>query len=798
MALVAPERISAVGNASVAYIATGYATIGEVQPGDLMLLRISATHISTVGTVVLDQSGWTLVAGVATTVAGADPLYMKVATTETEGSQVTWSYGTSAFCQYASALLVYRYPGEVPVDAWARGVLLSNGVAPSVDATEVPGRLVCFWSSRFRASYASTDYGAPAGMSVAVSHTDPDTSPGSSNNKTGVFVCDEEIAVPGATGTRTATSSQEGVGSGSPIWDPRITVFLAAGELDVRRDRVRSAVSETIGSLMETTRVQQAEVQLDEAFFLDIELDPTVETPFVEALAPDEVIATRYAVPVSSTEHLASYRARTNLGRIADAYPQAVVTRTVDIGLGEDATLTQLLDYLVELWEGQYPWLRFEAIPDLRFPVPDDPYTDPNTGTLRLPALTIVQEPDRRLSIRQIIDDFLSLIPGALRQTSTGSIEIVPFWGPDAPSEPALVLGLEDLASIDNAKPDPTQMFNGASVQARGGAFQQDQQLNEPSFAVQTYFRRAFLDEQSVIPTDRSEFPEPDSGFFASGVLGAQTFAVLVGGNEIAVEWAATAYSAISGGSSNPNPNIPHSLITEGSSSGTINLTRGGPPVSVVVSGTVYGFQPIRYTWTFQWVAEGLQVNVQANAQGAYNHFLNEARLFASIVEFDVVGEAFVPSSVSVTGRFSLSNGDSLPGPGGTNALATSEAMYGPRELQVSTDIFPLTLVQAQQIAQALVVEHINPKTIRRFEQSWWNGYRVKPDHIGRLIELPTGEVGRVQDRAGRDDWGTSVPQLESGVAVVLTTPALDTSDSLLYDGGGFVQFDDGELAVRS
>lgn len=580
-------------------------------------------------------------------------------------------------------------------------------------------------------------------------------------------------------------------------WAEAVTIAFVTTPHNARTDRVRSAYSETIGSLMEVTRVAQAEIQLDEAFFPDVDLDPTVETDFVEALAPDVVIATRYPVPTSNVEHLATYRARTNLGRIADTYPPAVVARTVDIGLGDDATLTQLLNYLVGQWQAQYTWLRFEPIPDLRFPVPDDPYTNPSTGTLRLPALTIAQESDRRLSIRQIIDDFLSLIPGVVRQTSSGSIEIVPFWGPDAPSTPTLVLDLEDLASIDNAKADPSQMFNGATVQARGGAFQQDQQLNEPSFAVQTFFRRAFLDEQGQIPVDRSEFPEPDAGFFASGILGTQTFAVLAGGNEISVEWGATAYSAISGGSSNPNPNIPHSLITEGSTSGTITLLRGGPAVSVVVSGTVYVTQPIRYTWTFRWVDEGLQVSVQSNAQGAYNGFLNEARLFASILEFDVVGEAFVPSSVSVTGRFSLSNGDNLPGPGGSNALETSEAMYGPRELQVSTDIFPLTPVQAQQIAQALTIEHINPKTTRRFEQSWWNAYRVKPDHAGRLVELPGGEVARVQDRGGRDDW-TGVPQLESTVAVVLTTAALDTSDSLLYDGGGFVQFDGGELALRS
>lgn len=767
----------------------------SVSPGDLLVLRVAAVNAGgPTGSSFSLESGWFTVGGQGVVGATVYVVYQRIAQLGDAGRTVTFSFGPSSIVRYEASVIAYADPeGGSPV-ATAAQPGIEDGVAPGVTASTAPGVVVSYWTTILPSEAAAPAFAPPPDMFTRAIYSEPATAPGSS--KLACLICDRAVAEAGPTGERSATAP------GLLSWGPKTTLYLTVGTLPGpapgRRDHVRSAVSETIGSLMETTRVQQAEIQLDEAFFPDVELDPTELVGFVEALAPEQPIAVRYPVPVSNSEHLAAYRARTNLGRIADTYPPAVVARTIDIGLGDDATLTQLLTYLVSLWVDLYPWLRFEPIPDLRFPVPDDAYTDPETGTLRLPALTIAQEAGRRLSIRQIVDDFLSLIPGALRQTSTGSIEIVPFWGPDAASEPALVLGLEDLASIDNAKPDPTQMFNGASVQARGGAFQQDQQLNEPSFAVQTYFRRAFLDEQSVIPTDRSEFPEPDSGFFASGVLGAQTFAVLVGGNEIAVEWAATAYSAISGGSSNPNPNIPHSLITEGSSSGTINLTRGGPPVSVVVSGTVYGFQPIRYTWTFRWVAEGLQVNVQANAQGAYNHFLNEARLFASIVEFDVVGEAFVPSSVSVTGRFSLSNGDSLPGPGGTNALATSEAMYGPRELQVSTDIFPLTLVQAQQIAQALVVEHINPKTIRRFEQSWWNGYRVKPDHIGRLIELPTGEVGRVQDRAGRDDWGTSVPQLESGVAVVLTTPALDTSDSLLYDGGGFVQFDDGELAVRS
>lgn len=560
--------------------------------------------------------------------------------------------------------------------------------------------------------------------------------------------------------------------------------------------RVRSFVTETIGSMSEQVRVMPVDNQTDEAFFLGADLDTAQLTTFRETLDPNTIASVRYPIPINSMDDLDEYRGRTNLGRINDAFPRAQVLRASDISTWPDLNLREWLQWLVNAWEGEFPWLRFEPIPDLRFPIPGGEYGH-SQGIVLMPALVIPQDTGNRLSIRDILERLLSLIPSALRQTASGSLEIIPFYGPDAPSEPALVLGLEDIIDLDRSKADPSQLYNRAVVTSRGWAFTPNQQLNEPSFAVQSWFRRGFLDDEDVIPANRVEFPQPDSGLFAEGELGTQHFIHIAGGHEVTLEYTVSIYSALAGSQSNPTPNNPSALIHEGTENGTVTIFRDGMQQGFQATVWVL-FSPITYTWSFRWIDDGLLISVRSNARGSY--FGTSLRLVASILQFDIVGEAFVQSNASVTGTFGLYQGkvpqDTLPGPGGTNALQTSEDLFGPRELQVSTDIFTLTPGQAQDIAQALVLHHINPRTIRRMEQSWWNGYRVKPDHIGRLIQLPNSEVGRLMTRTYQDDHTHHT--LRSDIEVVLTTPAVEIGDLLLTDSGDFLTFDDGTLVGRS
>lgn len=539
--------------------------------------------------------------------------------------------------------------------------------------------------------------------------------------------------------------------------------------------RVRSRSSETIGSLLEQTSVQSVEVALDEAFFLDTELDPTLLTPFYEAMDNGVVAAVRYPLPVHNAEYLNDYRARTNLGRIADVYAPAVLTRIIDTPLAtETATLQQVMQYLADLWSGRYPWLNFEPIPDLRFAVATGNY-DGDSGVLRTEAITIPQLPDRRLTIRQVIDELLSLVPAAIRQTDTGSIEIIAFHGPDAPSSPELVLTPHDVISVTQGPPDPSQVWNSARVSSTGSEFQDAQPLTAPAFAVAIAFPFATLEDggpnaPDPFPNDAAQFPWEGANSPVQGVIGVQPFAegVLGAGDNITINWSGRVYS-LRGGDASTN------LWEEGNGSGTLTLSRGAGPEIATINGTVGEFIGIGgwsffFRWSFQWTEDGIQVSVVGP------HTFQDWR-FASVIEWDAEGIAWAPREAAVTAFFSLSNGNNLPTEDSSNALAVSEAAYGPRELSVHTDMFALSIDEAFRVAEGLVVHHINPKVIRTAQQSWEGGFVVKGHHVGRLVELPTGEVVRVQDRDYADDF-TSL-MLESSFTGVQTEQLVVIPDYL-------------------
>lgn len=352
--------------------------------------------------------------------------------------------------------------------------------------------------------------------------------------------------------------------------------------------------------------------------------------------------------------------------------------------------------------------------------------------------------------------------------------------------------------------PDLESIYNAATVVSQGLMFMPDQPLIEPTYTVQTFFDYDVLAAGSPnavdpIPDDRTPWPMEGDGRDSHGEIGVLPWppGTLPGGNEMTITWSARVYSA-----QGNDPDSPSNLWEEGSNSGVVTVYRADTESTIQVSGTVNepAGIPFTYTWGFRWVDAGILVSVRCNRpqpiQGGFPSFLTFWT--ASILEFEATGEAFVRTNQTIEGRFSLRNGNELPAAGdtGENALALSEAAYGPRELQVRTNIFPLDAEQANQIAQALVLHHINPRYNLTIRQSWWNAFPIKPDHVGRLVQLPSTEVARVISRTYADDHTHHI--LESTATVQIEEPIFDLGDVLLLDSGDFMAFDNGELVGRS
>src|SRR5690606_16232402 len=174
-------------------------------------------------------------------------------------------------------------------------------------------------------------------------------------------------------------------------------------------------------------------------------------------------------------------------------------------------------------------------------------------------------------------------------------------------------------------------------------------------------------------------------------------------------------------------------------------------------------------------------------------------RYVAYLLEVTATGTAWTRSNEAVTAEFSLANGDVVPGPDGSNALATSTALYGEREATIRSDVFQLTPEQAQAVARGYVLFNINPRTVRDVRQSEWRAYPVRFDHVGRLVDLPNGERAVIENRSYSDAFQPDGGFMQSTFTATVQEVVIDTTTEYLHlDDGNYMRLDDGQLVEAS
>lgn len=556
--------------------------------------------------------------------------------------------------------------------------------------------------------------------------------------------------------------------------------------------RVRSTVSEDAGSLFQATQAVAVELGISEAFPFASDAPAGVPRAFHEAFTPDDVAIRYYPLPTRNQEMLVTVDGETNLGRMARVYPEALMLPAASVPgeSGGVVTAQQAVQHVLDSWSSAHPWLVFEPVPDLRMLEPgavSDPrqyYVDnASAGILTTAAVVIPQDGTDRRSMRDILDEWLSIFPGTIvRQASSGTIELVPRVGPDAPEDPAVTLAWRDLIAISEGDPDPRGVINRARVTSQGWEFTDNQTLRPPAFVVSIGglgIERSVLDGEAVIPDDSEEF-QPWRTI---------PFTVLVdGGNNVTVNVGITAFGSWS-------RTTASAFSTEGTASPSVTLAVGqSAEVSITHTSRA---QSVTARWRLTRVSS-VAIDVEPVSVPSYAENLLGRTYLAYLLEFDISGTAWVRSNESVTGEFGQ-DGTGIPADGGGDAIANSRAQYGERLAQLQSNIFQLTPEQAQAVAQSYVLWNINPRTVRDVQQSEWNKYPVKFDHIGRLVDLPTGERAVVENRSYSDAFAPGGGVMTSSFTATVTEVVIDTStDWLLLDSGDFLQLDSGELVEVS
>ncbi len=559
-------------------------------------------------------------------------------------------------------------------------------------------------------------------------------------------------------------------------FDPPAPIY--PGRQDAR-DRLRSAVSEDTGSLLDAVQAIPVDARVTEAYTRSQFLEPQVLTLWREALRdkdgpPDFAY---YPRPRQNVLEESQYDGVTVLSRLRNYYPPRVFATTAELGLPDPATAQELVTFLLQQWAADVPWLTYKPVPDLRLRLPGFTPNDygPEDGLVTSHVFAFPQGRDDRRDALTIIEDLLSPFPGAVaRQASDGDLIIVTPYGPDADQTPFLRLSGHDAYSVSRGDPDPYSVTNRATYSSQGWERHEEVATMQPAWFQVGWGGQFGRPTWYTPPGDRLNLQPTDDG---TGVLQESLDEHGPFNDQVPQLWpiASTAIPAGTGislrdGSSNPTITAAWSRYVgdslDGTGTGTIVLLEDEIPfdghwrTTFRFQETATSGEAIRITVDCRWnaILEGVEFRFRQPLNLHSTCFLGTCRGW--VVEFTLNDSsvAYAPGSIN-TGTYGVidtldpENSDVLPGEGGVNAIEVSQAAFGILEANVRIRGYVLRPDILAQIAQAHVVENITPKVTRELEISIFSGLRVQFDHIGRLTELPNTDVGHLTGVTYRDDF---------------------------------------------
>jgi len=558
-------------------------------------------------------------------------------------------------------------------------------------------------------------------------------------------------------------------------------------------NHIRSSVSEDAGSLLDSVTVNAVDASVSEAFLLDVSLASTTPKNFVEALASGTIAARYYPVPRQSTEFVNDYAGETILSRMARVYPAPEMAKVADAFNASLTTFTvdgttfasaqQVLTGFFAKWASAYDWFSYATVPDLRLKVPSlagagnmtpseyDDVTASGTLTTRevreygIVGAEVVfypQDDDNRLTMRQILDELLAPFPGTVvRANASGELEIVPSYGPDADTSAAITLTNRDAYTVTAGQPSPEGVINRCTVTSQPYVWTEDAgYLTQSWFQVASNgFPGAELYASGTGENLSSDNPRPGSWRPATWKPQSNRFLDTASGikltdssgtRQVSIDYKDECGNSYSGDTSGTYAltDIP----ADGSTVTAIVWTADSTALRVEIAG--------RYdkdSGSVQLFPAGNNAFENTNL-GCRGLFTPTRHVFR--INLLDASDAWQADTKTVSGSFGTSTDDTLPpGPGSAtgNAITDSINAYGERDATITMTGYGITDgTTLERVARAYVTHAINPTLVRTVEQSAWRAFPVKFSHMGKLVELPNGEQGRVINRSYLDDFGSN------------------------------------------
>ena len=531
------------------------------------------------------------------------------------------------------------------------------------------------------------------------------------------------------------------------------------------RDRLRSAASEDLGSLLDAVEAIPVDLGFDIAFTNAVWQEPAQLMAYREltrATDSPDVDLMVYPRPQQNTMMEEQFSGVTVLSRLASWYPPRWYGTVAELGIPNTdgaSTAQQALEALLTYWGTLQPWLSHKPVPDLRMPT-GGTYEDPTEGVATTNTMTIRQDDEQRASALDILHDLLSPFPGTVvRQDSDGDLSIVPVYGPDADSE-ALALRAFDLYSVSTGKPDPFTTINRATFTATGSLTrQEDVPVMQPAwfqigslyqFGRATWFEPPgdrlnlqpvpdgnpadALQEtfQFTTPFARQRpnlWPMAEDAIPAGGGIGL--FLNMVNNPVITCAWRRYNGNSLEDSGTTPVDLITYVIPFDG-------IWRDAFRVRVnAASG-----EEMTVTMRARWNQDaggvefdmGTPMNLQSSCILGCRGWVFEFTLNDSSVAYDEAGQTSVTFGL-------VENGDSLPTESGGNAIQDSQDAFGIRERTITVRGYALDADALTAAARGYVLHNITPRVTRELELSL-GAAGVVFDEIGHLIQLPSGETG--------------------------------------------------------
>jgi hypothetical protein len=390
---------------------------------------------------------------------------------------------------------------------------------------------------------------------------------------------------------------------------------------------------------------------------------------------------------------------------------------------------------------------------------------------------------------------------------SSGNLQIVPAYGPDADETQYKTLGDDDVVSVSFGEPSIGTIINKVTVSSRGLARTEDTEVMQPAWFQIGGNAQMGRSNWYTPPGDRLNLQETADGSILQEGLSSGDF-----GRQLPVFWPVST-SALPAGSGIGLGTVGSPLITVGwarysndsldasGTSGFTLVTETIPFSGAWVTVGTFSASAVNFTLRGRWDSSqnGVVLTLADGAKFEQDCFFPPCSTLIIELTLNDSSVGYAESSgVTVTFGTLAEEEGVIPNDSGGNAVEDSQTAFGVLESRVDVRGYVLSTEQALAMAQGIVLANLSPRAIRSLDLGWRGSTVALFDDRGRLFGTPDSGEGLLVGVEYTDDFisvtGGKRVRIEETVP---SLPGFIPSDTewLLNDDSTFWTSEDGSLS---